>query len=309
MWKTNGKNIFPVKIYNNYLNKAINKNNLYYDVVSYTMNYTKILMEFDFEHSANKADLLFYQSLRDTISLFGKHISESFLKYIFSQLKISDSFSVYYDRVKKELIRTFGEKASDIILTEVKENIQGKIGSYSNKQIREILDEIKKEEMLRLIQNLNNPERVLLLWKTEGFKDQFFYEFFNRKKSTMLFFSSSRVPINGIKVIPYEQILEDTVQAIQKEIELTNQACQLDELSIAFVGAEDMTNWFRVGLADEFLKFRRSDSNYFKEKPICRLCGLDINQNIDEETIRKTISSFNTVMIEDPISTYKRKLQ
>ena len=270
------------------------------------MNQEK-LVELGFKYYATNADLLFYNSLVSTLSLFRKHIGESFLVDVSSQLNYPN-FSICYDLVKKELIRIFGEPSSDVILTEVKEHIQDTIGHYENKSLQEILAEIKKSEISTLIHDMNSPEKVLLLWKTEQFKDHLFCEFFNRDGSENIFFGNSEVPIMKSRIIPYDKILEDISVAIQKEIELTNQVCQFSKSPTVFVGAEDMTNWFNAGLTNEFLNFRRCDSDYFKEKSIYRLCGLNIAKNVDKEIISKVAPLFNTIIVEEPLLIYKQKL-
>lgn len=273
-------------------------------------NYKELLIRSGFKPCINNTDVIFSRELRKELSLLGYHFSESFISAdIISKLKVSENETFKDEEdIKKEFTHMFGEKFAGMIITRVKENIKEKIGFNSTKQLQEILNEIRKSEILDFIYNLNKYDQVLVFWNGEEFRNRVFDMFFKNKNYKSIFFDEYHIPLRDIIRFSDEQILKDKSMAIKKEIEIINNVSKSNtHSSQIFVARSDMTKWFTAGLVDEFLEFRRSEKIHFGGIPICRLCGFDTNKNIDENITRQVLSLFQTVIIEDVNSIYTQR--
>lgn len=202
----------------------------------------------------------------------------------------------------------FGDKVGDKILNEVAVEISNKINKNQFQSIEVSLEKIQNEELTKIMKNLSGHEHFIHLWNSKKIRNNVISEFFKHTIAPKGLISEEPMEIENVPNVTYGQILLQKDQAIKKEEELINDTHQKNKTSSPTrLSGTDCTQWFNEGLTKEFIELEKKVDKFIEENNVSCICGYNINEMPDLETIKKSLANHKFVILDEPLQIFERQ--
>jgi hypothetical protein len=268
------------------------------------------------------AEQTLYDSIKNSLKILGEASSEELVSYICSLYGLSEKeLLTNYDLFEKSLYYIFGEVADvmlDIVKKEMLKQQMTKASKGPSLTVKDILKEIRNEEMFEFIHKIPGHEHIIFLYENENYKDKVLSIFFdtdvtggndNIPKGLL---SEKPANMNSVNNILYDKFLQaPTDKALKK---FSNWIAKLHSLnksqsynSATRIAGEDETWWLRNDFAYKFMLLEELLGKYIHDNIII-MCGYNISKLNKKQikTIMKTIISFHGyVILDEPLMVYK----
>ena len=217
--------------------------------------------------------------------------------------KILSDYSLFEDSLKK----IFQDGAKNI-LNGIKNEIFSSINfsHISNESIPEILNTLRTKEVFETLQNLNKNQHPILLFATKDFREKTIGEFFNTNipNDSKGYFSENPSKLNKT-TITYDQIVKGNEINVSKVNQFLKSVHQKNQTQLPSRFACENSIWFKnQGLFEEHQNMG-PDLDQSVVSQSCILCCYNLNQ-LTNEQIDKIIKSRGIIILENPVSIYKR---
>lgn len=263
-----------------------------------------ILLQKFYTQIPSKADTIFAESVKKVLSLFGESIRDNLVLDVRRSYNISEiEFFTNYDLVKKSLISLIGDKASKIVLDEIRNEISIRINDYSKSTIEDLLERIKLNDVITFLKNLKGHEHILFLWKNQVNAHMILLEYISSKNTSKIYFSRVKKPIECVSVI-FDDLFVNK-DPINIEIELINKIhLSNNSKQPTLIVADDCTAWFESKYKERFIQFEETLNRYFEKNYAIGICGFDM-KNMNNIDFMKILPCFHYVIHESPWSIHK----
>jgi hypothetical protein len=275
------------------------------------LNITKTLSGNGFELTTTKDQLILSNAVSKSFRIefgadLGGQISELISEIVGdSWNKIISDYSLLEDSLRKIF-----QKGTENILSTIRNEILNSVNTsdYSKKSIPEILSDLRKQEVFKTLKNLDKNQHPILLFSKTEFRSKIIQEFFNTKIPDDSKGCFSENPNKfGKRTITYDRILDGEEISVGKVNQFLNEVHQKNSTALPSRFACENTVWFKnKGLFEEHQEMGRDlDPRVISQS--CILCCYDLNQ-LQNDQINRIIQSRGIIILENPISIYKRKI-
>jgi hypothetical protein len=311
-----------------------------------------LLEEERYVPTSSRAELiLYYSTKRSMEEMIGKQLSKVLLYKICSVYNLSENeLLTNYDLLEKSLYKILDKGANGILRKtrfEILRHAVLAVPGLTEEDIQDlaisipdILNLIRKEEILRFVHEIPQHEHIAIFYKNENLKNEMLSAFFDT--SATINGNSSTTPkgvlssrpqttnnntnnyyLNAVSnnnnssndntsIILYGEFLRTSKQEslnrslhdwIQRLYTLNSNKSQGQQTATIRIANEDAIWWLRNYSPDQYLEFQKSLGRHIQNN-MSAMCAYDISK-IDNEYLRTIISSHNYIIFDQPFVIYK----
>lgn len=264
-----------------------------------------ILLDMGYESTSNKTSIIFSNVIDQVFFGFGSTIQNGLITEAKKQMLPKNFKFPYYSLVEKSVLDFLGPKAGKKILDEINAEFsrQTKIeGTTEN-----ILNELSRKEIFDKIKNFSGNEHVIYLWKDKNIRNNILQEILENSRGAKTAFSSESTIFSDVNQISYSDLFSEKEKAVDKSISSIVETHQKNnQKDPGVVIGFDGTKWLDSGLQNEFLQLEKEANKYFSENNVSGICAYNLNNILDEKTLKSFVKCHSTVLLDDPFVIYER---